>query len=520
MHLPKRFTREVLVRMAADFVMVNLAVIAAWMLRFLGTLWFGAQNIDPAVVLRESVETYLRLSPFLSVVSLGVFYLLGFYTYGRAYRSRYKALLIFQAVTLVYLILGASAYLFIHVTPWFPRSVWLMAYVFTLVLVGGLRVGSALWRKAAFSEVKIWGAPSKDEVRNVLVIGGAGYIGSVLVRKLLERGYYVTVLDALLYGDEGIRDLYGHDRFELIHDDMRNIEANVRALQFSDAVIHLGALVGDPACSLSDRLTLEINLAATRMIAEAAKGFGIRRFIFASTCSVYGASNEILNERSHLNPLSLYAKTKLQSEDLLLTLRDDQFSPVILRFATVYGLSYRPRFDLVVNLLTAKALFERKITIFGGNQWRPFIHVQDASEAILRCLEVPVYAVSGQIFNVGSDEQNYQIEEIGRLIQREIPEAEVLYQGMDSDPRNYRVSFEKIRKQLGFTPKFTVTDGIREIKRAIEGGKITDYKDPRYNNYKTLCDEHEVLAQRTTSLTPMGIEPVLLKQQFTGEKRT
>jgi nucleoside-diphosphate-sugar epimerase len=406
-------------------------------------------------------------------------------------------------VTLAYLVFGAITYLFFNMTAWFPRSVWLAGWLLTLALVGGLRLWAKLWRATVWAEAKIWGKPEKRTVRNVLVIGGAGYIGSVLVRKLLNRGYDVTVLDALVYGDESIRDLYGRPHFELIHGDLRDIEAVVRALQYADAVVHLGALVGDPACTLDEKLTLEINLAATRMIAEAARGFGVQRFIFASTCSVYGASDQILDERSALNPVSLYARTKVGSERALLALNDNHFAPIILRFGTAYGLSPRPCFDLVINVLAAQAVCDKTITIFGGDQWRPFIHVDDAAEAILKCLEAPLHAVKGQIFNVGSDEQNYQIAQLSDLIKELVPDVEVVHKGEDIDRRNYRVSFAKIRKHLGFTPRHTVPEGVLEIKAAIEDGRIRDYRDVRYSNYKTLCEEDNIHLIRQTHMSPL-----------------
>lgn len=507
MQLPKRLTLEMLERIIADTIMINLALMAALVLRFL--LLFTDKNGDPqasvsfySAIWQESIRAYRDSAWLLTLICLVVFYLSGFYTYGRAYRSRYKALLIFQAVSLSYLLFGFLSYFMPALTP-VPRSALVGSWLLTLLLVGGLRIGAALWRHTVWVEAKIWSKPEKRTIRNVLVIGGAGYIGSILVRKLLDRGYEVTVLDALLYGDESIRDLYERQGFELIHDDLRNIEAVVRAMQYADAVVHLGALVGDPACALDEKLTLEINLAATRMIAEAARGFGIQRFIFASTCSVYGASDQLLDERSALNPVSLYARTKIGSERVLLALNDDRFAPVILRFATVYGLSPRPRFDLVINLLAARAVCDKRITIFGGDQWRPLIHVDDAAEAILKCLEASLHAVKGQTFNVGSDDQNYQIAQLGDLIKELIPDVEVVHQGEDVDKRNYRVSFAKIRKHLGFTPRHTVADGILEIKAAIEAGRIRDYRDAHYSNYKTLSDEGNVTLLRRTRITSL-----------------
>ncbi|MGI5837202.1 MAG: NAD-dependent epimerase/dehydratase family protein, partial [Chloroflexota bacterium] len=257
---------------------------------------------------------------------------------------------------------------------------------------------------------------------------------------------------------------------------------------YADAVVHLGALVGDPACALDESLTIDINLAATRAIAEAAKGLGIERFVFASTCSVYGASNQVLNEQSALNPVSLYARTKIAAEQILLSMSDHRFAPVILRFGTIYGLSPRPRFDLVVNLLAARAVQEKSITIQGGEQWRPFVHVDDVATAIIKCIEAPLDTVRGEIFNVGSDDQNYRIAQIGDIISTIVPGVEVVKQGEVADLRNYRVSFAKIRRTLGFIPRHTVASGVLEIKAAIESGQISEYQDMRYSNHKTLSE--------------------------------
>ncbi|HEC34979.1 MAG TPA: NAD-dependent epimerase/dehydratase family protein [Anaerolineae bacterium] len=505
--LVRRLTLEMLERIIADAVMVNLALLTAFILRFLSFFVFGTGEEGATLqtysgLFWDFLHAYVSLFWLLTLICLIIFYLSGFYTHGRAYRSRYKALIIVQAVSLSYLLFGFLTYFIHDLTP-FPRSVLILSWLLTLILVGGLRVGATLWRATVWAEAKIFGPPEKSTVRNVLVIGGAGYIGSLLVRKLLDRGYDVTVLDALVYGDDSIRDLYDRQGFDLIHGDLRDIEAVVRALQYADAVVHLGALVGDPACALDEKLTLEINLAATRMIAEAARGFGVQRFIFASTCSVYGASDQILDERSALNPVSLYARTKIGSERVLLALNADRFAPVILRFGTAYGLSPRPRFDLVINLLAAQAVCEKRITIFGGDQWRPFVHVDDATGAILKCLDAPLHAVKGQTFNVGSDDQNYQIAQLGDLIKQLIPDVQVIHQDEDVDRRNYRVSFAKIRKRLGFNPHHTVAEGILEIKAAVENGRIRNYRDARYSNYKTLSEEDNIHLIRHTQLTPL-----------------
>jgi nucleoside-diphosphate-sugar epimerase len=256
-----------------------------------------------------------------------------------------------------------------------------------------------------------------------------------------------------------------------------------------DDVIHLGAIVGDPACALDEELTVEVNLMATRMIAEVAKGSGITRFCFASTCSVYGANDEMLDERSELNPISLYARSKLASEKVLMQRTDESFCPVILRFGTVYGLSGRTRFDLVVNLLTARAAMEKQITMFGGGQWRPFLHVDDAALALLKALEAPTDLIQGQVFNVGSNEQNYQLSEVAQIIQSLIPHVKVVDRGADTDFRNYRVDFTRITRMLGFLPRWTLQEGVKQVITALESGEIKDYQNPMHSNVKFLGEE-------------------------------
>jgi len=501
----RRLALEVIERVIADAFMVNLGLLTAFTLRFLSFFVLGGGEGEVTAqayssIFRYYVRSYLGFSWLLTLLSLAVFYFSGFYTYGRTYVGRYKALVIAQAVSIAYLLFGFLVY-FVEGFAVFPRSVLILGWLLTLILVGGLRVWATLWRATVWTEAKIFGHPKKTQIRSVLVIGGAGYIGSVLVRRLLAQGYSVTVLDALLYGGDSIADLEGRPGFSLVEGDFRNVEVVVQALQFADAVVHLGALVGDPACALDERLTVEVNLAATRMIAEAARGFGVQRFIFASTCSVYGAANHMLDERSALNPVSLYARTKIESERVLLGLNDGSFEPVVLRFATIHGLSPRPRFDLVVNLLAARAVCEKSITIFGGEQWRPFVHVKDAVEAIVKCLQAPPYAVAGQVFNVGSNDQNHQIARLGELMKELIPDVQIRQKEDDVDVRNYRVSFSKISQRLGFVAHHTVRDGILEIKAAVADGRISDYRDARYSNYRTLAEESSVALMRRTRIT-------------------
>lgn len=491
MKLRLGFVREVLVRVIADAVLVNLAYAGAQLIRF---FWFLSRGVgyDPYREIASRLPNIVLQAVLLTIVALAVFAASGFYTKGRAYRGRYKALLIVQAVSLTYLIFGFLNYLLAET--WIPasRHVMLIGWLLSLVLVLTARLYSTLWRQVVIKEERLHGAKRpEDRLKDVLVIGGAGYIGSVLCRKLLDRGSRVRVLDALLYGNESIQDLLGHPKFEFLQGDSRDIEAVVRAMKDMGAVVHLGEIVGDPATALDEQLTQEINVAATKMVAQAAKGYGAHRFVYASSCSVYGASEQVLTEQSALNPLSLYARAKIDSERTLLELNDTDFHPVILRFATVYGLSPRPRFDLVINLLIAKAVQDRRITIHGGDQWRPFVHVSDIAEVLIKALEAPLSNVKGQVFNVGSDEQNYTIRGIGEMIHRLIPDAELVVEDANSDRRNYRVSFSKIRRELGFVPGHVVEDAVREIEAILRSGALGHYQDKRFSNYKTLSEDND-----------------------------
>lgn len=346
----------------------------------------------------------------------------------------------------------------------------------------------AVSRHSLLNLAASWRRPTP---RTVLVIGGAGYIGSALLPKLLVRGHRVRLFDRMFYGVEPIREVVDHPNLELMQADFRRIDKLVEGMRGVDAVIHLGAIVGDPACALDRDLTIEINLIGTRTIAEVAKGYGIRRFIFASTCSVYGANvgAELLNEESPLNPLSLYAATKLASEKVLRELASETFSPTCLRFSTIYGISGRTRFDLVVNLLAAKAIIDGEITIQGGNQWRPFLHVDDAAQALLQTLEATSSQIHNEVFNVGSEAQNHTIRHIGEMIHELVPAAKLINLEASGDERNYRADCTKIRAQLGFDPRWTIRQGIQQVIDSIQNGSVKDYHAAKYSNVKFLAEE-------------------------------
>jgi nucleoside-diphosphate-sugar epimerase len=327
-------------------------------------------------------------------------------------------------------------------------------------------------------------------VETVLVIGGAGYLGSQLSRELLSRGYTVRVLDSFMFGTVGIDDLLDDEEFTFIEGDMRAIDTVVEGIKGADAVIHLGGLVGDPASSVDPEETLELNYHATRMIANICKYHQINRFIFASTCSVYGESptpGELLTEEAELNPVSLYARTNIKSEQALQELEDDTFSPTIFRMATLYGYSPRMRFDLVVNILTAKAYDEGVVPIFGGDQYRPNLHVRDAARAYADCLEAPIEDVGGEVFNIGSNEQNYQISEVGEIIAGCFPDADIDWQREKEDERSYQVDFSKISRVLDYEVEETIADAATEIKERLKAGEFGDYTADKYSNYRTIA---------------------------------
>lgn len=304
----------------------------------------------------------------------------------------------------------------------------------------------------------------RHTVERVLVTGGAGYLGSVLVRKLLEKGYKVKVLDNLAFGKNSLSGIWAHRNFDLLVGSILNIDDVVEAISDVDAVVHLAAIVGDEASRAIPVKTINDNILATINLAAACKKFLVGRFVFASSCSVYGANNSarLLTERSQLSPASLYAYSKIESEIELLKMAEDGFAPTILRLATLFGHSFRMRFDLVANLFALRAYRRKKIGVFGGNQWRPFLHTSDASEAIIRVLAAPTGDVAGHVFNVGSENLNMKISDLARKVCEILPGTEI-YEQKGGDIRNYRVAFGRIKKELGFETKVTIEEGIAEI---------------------------------------------------------
>ena len=316
----------------------------------------------------------------------------------------------------------------------------------------------------------------------VLITGGAGYLGSVLSRKLLSKGYQVRVMDSLWYGDESVQELLKNENFELIKADIRNLVPTVKSLTNVDAVIHLASIVGMPASSIEPRTSEEINYLATKNIAELCQLHDIETYIFASTCSVYGYQPEkTINEKSRVSPLDFYAQQKYLSERATGWLNR---SPTIYRFGTLFGLSPRMRFDLVVNLFVAQAIIDGKITVFGGKQERPFLHVSDAADSLVFGIEKNLTGT----YNVISE--NMTIMQAAERISK-ITGCEIEISENNEDNRSYRVSAEKI-KQVGFNPSKTIEDAIKEIKDALTDKKIKNYQDVKYNNYKLLYSSKDM----------------------------
>jgi nucleoside-diphosphate-sugar epimerase len=319
--------------------------------------------------------------------------------------------------------------------------------------------------------------------RHVVVFGGAGYIGSALCRQLLADGWRVTAFDLLLFGEHGIEELKKEANFTLLRGDLRNIDELSGIFQKGvDAVVLLAALVGEKACDADPRITADTNFLGAKLVAETCKYYGVPRFIFASTDSAYGIQEGEMFEDSPVNPISLYAHLKMEIEGEVLSLETDTFHPTVLRMATIYGYSPRMRFDLVINILSLHAWASGRIKVFGGKQWRPLVHVEDAARAYVMALGADIDKVSGEVFNVGSNEQNHQIGTLGEMVADVFPGLEIETIPQAPDLRDYRVNFDKIGRVLGYKVQWSIRDGIADIRDALEQGLIETPQDRKYYN--------------------------------------
>ncbi len=316
----------------------------------------------------------------------------------------------------------------------------------------------------------------------ILVTGGAGYIGSVLVRELLAHGMRVRVLDNLMYTGRPLLAYYNATNFEFQLGDIRDEEACKRAMEGADAVVHLAAIVGDPASKRLPELTRDVNFDGSLRLIEIARTQQISKFIFVSTCSNYGKADvsTYADENAPLRPVSLYAETKVAVEEYLMEKVSD-LGWTILRFATAFGVSPRMRFDLTISDFTMTMFSQGKLVVYGEQFWRPYVHIKDIARAIQLVLDQPEQT-HGEIFNVGATSENYRKIDIVHLIQKYIPSAQIEFVHRDEDPRDYRVSFEKIKDALDFQICYTVEDGIREVYELLRSGVIHDFTNPEYTN--------------------------------------
>jgi nucleoside-diphosphate-sugar epimerase len=326
-----------------------------------------------------------------------------------------------------------------------------------------------------------------------MVTGAGGYIGTQLVRDLVKAGHEVTAVDRFFFGFEPISDLVKNKNFKVLQKDIRDLTA--AELSNHDAVCDLACLSNDPAGEIDPELTYQINRDGRIHVAEMAKKAGVKKYILSSSCSVYGQGEDPeLTEKSSTNPISVYAKSTLQAEEHNLGLSDDNFSVTALRNATVFGLSTRMRFDLVVNLMTLTAFQKGRIIVMGGGlQWRPLVHLSDVSSAFQKVIESDNSKVNGEVFNIGLS--NFQIKNLAYLVREELPfPIEIDTAPDDPDKRDYNVVFEKAEKVLGFKAKTSVTDGIKEIYLALKAGKVdTGIKTVTVQWYRNIIEAKKLL---------------------------
>ena len=325
---------------------------------------------------------------------------------------------------------------------------------------------------------------------NVLVTGGAGYVGSVLIPKLLSAGHNVTVLDLYMYGDgqSVFGDFSAHKNLREVKGDLRDANVVRDALTGCDAVIHLACISNDPSYDLDPDLGKSINFDAFRPLVQMSKSEGVKRFIYASSSSVYGIKDEAeVTEDLPLEPLTDYSKYKMMCEDVLEDEREDGFVTLTIRPSTVCGYAPRLRLDLTVNILTAHAVENGKITVFGGTQKRPNLHIQDMTDLYLECLQYDDALIDGKIYNAGYE--NFAVGDIATMVRDVVGKDVDIVTTPSDDLRSYHVSSEKMRRELGFVPTHTIADAVEGLVEAFQAGKIPDaMTDQTYYNIKTMQD--------------------------------
>lgn len=330
---------------------------------------------------------------------------------------------------------------------------------------------------------------------NILVTGGAGYIGSVLVADLINRGHTVKCLDRFFFGNESLSNVLSNSKLQIIKDDIRWFDP--KYLKGVDVVMDLAALSNDPSGELDPSKTFDINYLGRVRVSRLSKEYGVKKYILASSCSIYGFQNDLLDENSKTNPLTSYAKANNKAEEDALPLADSNFTVTVLRFATVYGYSGRMRFDLAINAMVLGLYKNPKIPVMrDGMQWRPFIHVKDAVTAYTLVMNEESDKINGQIFNVGSDEQNYQILPLAKLVAESLGiNYQVEWYG-SGDFRSYRVSFKKFTDAVNFKPAYTPKEGSLEIFEALKNKKLTESpKTKTVEWYKYLLESYKLTSE-------------------------
>lgn len=319
----------------------------------------------------------------------------------------------------------------------------------------------------------------------VLVTGGGGYLGAWVTRYLRERGHEVRIFDRLCFADANLP--VEEPGVSIVRGDVRRLQESPGFLEGVDAILHLASLSNDPSCDLDSEMAMDVNVESTVELARLAIQRQVRRFVFASSCTVYGRGVfELLDENSPANPVSTFGKSKLAAEQALLRMRNEHFEPVISRTATMFGASPRMRFDLAVNQMVATALRQRRIEVRGGgNQWRPFVHVRDAARAMVSMLEAPAERVAGQVFNTGSDVYNTRIIDLARRVARILGDVEIELAKDDDDLRNFRVQFGKIRERLAFDCEWSIDEGIEEVRDVLKDERIDPFSE-RYFNVRRM----------------------------------
>ncbi len=320
------------------------------------------------------------------------------------------------------------------------------------------------------------------KLKNILITGGCGYFGSSLIRKLIKNGHNVKCLDLLIYGDDAVKSLSNNSKFTLIHGDVRDEKKVEDCLKNIDAVVHLAAIVGDKPCEAAPTAAYDINFNGTKKLYQLSEKNNISTFVFASTCSNYGiSSNELADENSKLNPVSLYAESKIDCESYFDKEATSKTKVISLRFGTAYGMSQRTRFDLTVNSFGYEAYKYKKLSVFAENTWRPYIHVEDMSNIVSEVLTNGKITKNFEIYNAGFTKENFTKRQVVQKLINLLPSLEVEFIPYDDDKRNYKVNFAKIEKLLNLNNQFTVDDGFKEILLALESKRLNDNSYLNFN---------------------------------------